>query len=91
MLIEDCAESGRFELPKQFNPFTAFRVRPIRPLWQLSLKRCKCNGHLQTCKQYFCDYKNLLKTDSIFLTFIGFATKSLQPESNAFTTSAYTA
>jgi len=46
---------------------------------------------LQTCKQYFCDYKNLLKTDSIFLTFIGFATKSLQPESNAFTTSAYTA
>lgn len=32
------AESEGFE-PRYSYPYTAFRVRPIRPLWQLSLGR----------------------------------------------------
>ncbi len=38
------AESKGFEPPVQLPDYTAFRVRPIRPLWQLS----KATAKLQT-------------------------------------------
>jgi hypothetical protein len=31
------ADTGRFELPVEFNPDTSLAVKPIRPLWHVSI------------------------------------------------------